>query len=319
MARKWATEHHFAMFNVELLVDFISFLQDQLKILKACYEAVQLLSTITRHQKYRRCAPTSEFILSKSTKNEETCRRTQALRELDDASLALCTFAFTPNQICKFDTEAFNALIIGLPNFIQTDPKRLELINSTISDYRPRKKRKAAAWEESESGGQIIICSYPTAHDNNDIPSVATHLRLTSTAATEQAGKERITVGGDRSYPISSHPTSDPSEPNDEVSPNSSHPSSGPSEPKLGDGVEDDRGMENAQSYERGPMLYDGVEMDEEARSLVSFKLPKDLERPVTATLPSQTMNLEEFDGDWLKAIGLGSASPNGVTEEFRI
>ncbi|CAM1503384.1 Fc.00g081600.m01.CDS01 [Cosmosporella sp. VM-42] len=132
----WAANLNFiANEDREKLNDIQEFLKQQETILKALHKALELLrKAISRNQRHHRVKPTADFVYT-TPENDEQKRRQDALKELDHISRSLCIFALTKRKICNLTNASFDALISGIPKFIQAEPGRHDLIKSTIHDY----------------------------------------------------------------------------------------------------------------------------------------------------------------------------------------
>ncbi|CAI6101419.1 unnamed protein product [Clonostachys chloroleuca] len=100
----------------------IKLLKEQRLILQHMSEALTIISTDpNRHHKCRRIRPMAEFLYQKE-EDAEIQRRQLTLRGLDSGSMALYK-------------ASFDALITGLPKFLEAQPDRRNLIITKIGDY----------------------------------------------------------------------------------------------------------------------------------------------------------------------------------------
>uniref|UniRef100_A0A8H7NAA4 Uncharacterized protein n=1 Tax=Bionectria ochroleuca TaxID=29856 RepID=A0A8H7NAA4_BIOOC len=113
----------------------IKLLKEQRLILQHMSEALTIISTDpNRHHKCRRIRPMAKFLYQKED-DAEIKRRQLTLRGLDSSSMALCLFSLQATQIRNLDKASFDALITGLPKFLEAQPDRHNLIITKIGDY----------------------------------------------------------------------------------------------------------------------------------------------------------------------------------------
>ncbi|CAM1510731.1 Fc.00g082440.m01.CDS01 [Cosmosporella sp. VM-42] len=134
----WTADLNFiAKDDLKTLDNINNFLTQQKPILKSVHKALELLGKgVTRHQQCHRGKLIVRFVYTRPTENDgEQERRKEAFEKLDTASKSLCSFALTEKEICDLTNTSFDALISGIPKFIQAEPGRHDLIKSTIHDY----------------------------------------------------------------------------------------------------------------------------------------------------------------------------------------